>query len=80
MCDFRIHQSAFATTHHLPQTTRLTFPFQQAQNVSLSYGSLDVADNGTSGGTTPFGVHEFDAHLRDVTGVARSSEDAVDFG
>jgi hypothetical protein len=64
----------------LTKTTCLTFPLQKTENISFSHGSLDVTDNGASGGTTRIGIHKFDTDLRDVTGVTGSSEDAIDLG
>ena len=65
---------------NLPQTPGLPLPLQQTQTVALSDGSLDIPDDGTSGSRSGIGIHEFDANLSDVTGVARASEDSVDFG
>ena len=65
---------------NLPETTGLTFPFKQTKNVSFSDGSLYVSDNGSTSGTTTFGIHEFDSDLSYVTGVSGSSQDFTDFG
>ena len=65
---------------NLPETTGLTFPFKQTQNVSFSDRSLDVSDDGSASGTATFGIHEFDSDLGHVTGVSGSSQDAADFG
>jgi hypothetical protein len=66
---------------YLSQTTRFTFPLQQAENIALPDGSLDVPDNRTARtAATTFGIHKFDAHLRDVTSISGTSEDAVDLG
>jgi hypothetical protein len=63
----------------LTQTTGLSFPFQQTQDVSLTDRSLDVADDGSSGGRTFVG-HELDSDLGDVTGVTGASQHPVDLG
>ena len=64
----------------LSKSTSLSFPFQQAENITFSYGALDVTDNGTTSGTTTFGIHKFDTHLRHISRVARTSQNTVDFG
>jgi hypothetical protein len=64
--------------NNLPETASFTFPFQQTQNISLSDGSLDVSDNGSSCCAATFGIHEFDSDLGHVTGVSGSSQDAAD--
>lgn len=61
----------------LPKTTSLAFPLEKAEDVSLADGSLDVTDDGTSAHSAGI-VHELNADLSDVTGVAGSAEDAVD--
>jgi hypothetical protein len=65
---------------NLPQTSSFTLPFQQTQNISLSDGSLDISDDGTSGSGAGIGVHEFDTNLGDVTRVSGTAEDTVYFG
>ena len=60
----------------LPKTTGLALPLEKAEDVSLADGSLDVTDDGTSAHSAGI-VHELNADLGDVTGVAGSAEDAV---
>jgi hypothetical protein len=61
----------------LTQPTGLPFPFQQAQDVALADGSLDVTDDGPA---PTLGVHEFDADLGDVPGVPGAAQNTVDLG
>ena len=62
---------------NLTETTRLTFPFQKTQDVTLTDGTLDVTDDGTSGRSTTISIHKFDTDLGDVTGVTGTSQDTV---
>lgn len=65
----------------LSQTTSFTFPLEQAQDVTVSNGSLDVTDDRTSSSAAAtFSIHEFDANLRHIASVSCSSEDSVDLG
>ena len=58
---------------HLTQPAGLALPLEEAQNVTLSAGSLDVADN-----AAVVIIKELHADLRDVTSVSRPAEDTVD--
>ena len=60
----------------LPQTTSLTFPFEKAQNIALTDGSLNVTDDGSATHATGV-VHEFDTDLSDITGVSGPAKDTV---
>lgn len=71
---------SFTSGALLTQTTGLSFPFQQAQDVSLTDGSLDVSDDGPSGTGASLGVHEFDTDLCHVTGVTGTAQHSVDLG
>ena len=64
----------------LPQPPGLTLPFQEAQDVSLPYRTLDVSYNGTTSSSARIGIHEFNTDLSHITGVTRASQDSVDFG
>jgi hypothetical protein len=64
----------------LAQPPGLSLPLEQAQNVTLADGALDVADNGPSGRPSALGVHELDPDLRDVPGVPGPSQHAIDLG
>ena len=59
------------------QTTSLTFPLQQTQNVAFTDGSLDVAYD-TAAGT--FGIHKFHSYLGHITRVTRTSQHSVHLG
>ncbi len=65
----------------LPQPTCLTLPLEKAEDVPLPHGSLDVAHDGPRGRTpvlhARLGIHELDADLGDVAGVAGPAEDAA---
>lgn len=47
----------------LSQTARFALPLEEAEDVALAHGALNVADDGT--GRV---VQEFHAHLRNVMG------------
>lgn len=64
----------------LSKTTSFTFPLEQAEDIALTDGSLDVAYNGTASGTTTVIIHEFDADLCHVTSVSGSAQHAADLG
>ncbi|RUS25545.1 hypothetical protein BC938DRAFT_471993 [Jimgerdemannia flammicorona] len=57
------------------QATGLALRLEQAQDVVLADGALNVADNGTGGV-----VHELDADLSDATTGAGATEDLGDLG
>jgi len=64
----------------LPQPPGLALPLQQAQDVALPYGTLDISHDGTASPGASVGVHELDADLGHITGVTGASQDSVDFG
>merc|ERR1719409_1856965 len=57
----------------LAEPPRLALPLQQAEDVALAHGALDVADDGAVRV-----VDELDADLGHVARVARAAEHAVD--
>ena len=61
----------------LPQTSSLTFPFEQAEDVSLADRSLYIPNNGTS---ARIRIHEIDTNLGHVARVSGTSQNLADFG
>jgi len=57
----------------LSETACLSLGLEENENVALTHGSLDVADDGTAGI-----VHELHANLGDTTTRACAADDGLD--
>ena len=69
---------SFSNSNPLTKTAGFSFPFEQAQDVSLADGSLYVSDNAAAG--TFSRLNEFDTDLCHITGVTGTSQHSVDLG
>ena len=58
---------------HLTQPAGLALPLEEAQNVTLSAGSLDVADN-----AAVVIIEKLHTDLRDISGISGPAENTVD--
>ena len=73
----RVHQTTGSTVIppiQLSQAAGFALPLEEGEGITLLDGALDVTDNGTVGGI----IHELDADLGHVTGVAGAAQDLDD--
>ena len=68
-------QSRVLPPPSLSQSSGLTLPLEEAEDVSLPHGPLDIAHNGARRI-----IDELGADLGHVTGVAGAAQDAVHLG